>query len=172
MNVRDRAPGYDQAAIRTLRERRHGALDLADVPHIDRAQLDAERRRRRLDYAELSRSSRDGGFSNDRHPRDSGRNLFEQLQPFRSDTVFEHNKTGGIAARPRQAFGVARADRVSDSREYDWNAAGRLQQWCESRAGNRQDDVGREGDQFRRVFANSAGIGTAPANIDADVAAI
>jgi hypothetical protein len=28
-------------------------------------------------------------------------NLFEQLQPFRSSAVFEHDKTGGIAARPR-----------------------------------------------------------------------
>src|SRR5262245_41962713 len=35
-----------------------------------------------------------------------------------------------------------------------------------------QDDVGREGDQFRRVFANSVGIGNAPTGIDADVAAV
>src|SRR5262249_16687489 len=142
------------------------------IAHIDRAHLHAKRRRRGLDYAELARSGRDGRFSKDRRSRHTGCNLFEQLQPFRSDAVFEYEKTGGIAAPPPQAIDVAGADGIADIREYDRNGAGRLQQWWESPAGMRPDDVGREGDQFRRVFANSVGIGNAPAGIDADVAAV
>ena len=35
-----------------------------------------------------------------------------------------------------------------------------------------QDDVRRERDQFRRVFANAVGIARAPANVDPHVAAV
>src|SRR5262249_55783823 len=44
--------------------------------------------------------------------------------------------------------------------------------WCDRGAGIRQDDVRRERDQFRRVFAHSVGIGGAPAGVDTDVAAV
>src|SRR5262249_684203 len=66
----------------------------------------------------------------------------------------------------------AGADRIGDAREYDRHSAGRLQEWCDRGAGIRQDDVRRERDQFRRVFANSVGIGDTPAGVDADVAAV
>ena len=112
MKYRRRAPRHDQAAIRTLRERRDGALNLAGIARIDRAQLNAQRRRRGLDHAELGGPGRDGRFSKDHRPCHAGRNLLEQLQPFRSDAVFPHEKTGGIAARPCQAIDVARADEV------------------------------------------------------------
>src|SRR5262245_30373126 len=172
MKYRPRAHGHYQAAIRPLRERRDRPLDLAGIAHVDCAQLYAQGRRRSLDYAELTRSGRNGRFSNDRDPRHAGRNLFEQLQPFRSDAVFEHDKSGGIAARPREAIDVTGTDRVGNSREHDGNAARRLQQGGDSGAGIRQDDVRAERDQFRRVFANSVGVGDAPAAIDADVAAV
>jgi hypothetical protein len=42
MNNRRRAPGHDQAAIRTPRERRGRALDLAGIAHIDWAQLNVK----------------------------------------------------------------------------------------------------------------------------------
>src|SRR5262249_40090721 len=53
-----------------------------------------------------------------RQCNDAGRNLLEQLQPFRRDAVFPNEKTGGIAARPCQAIDVARRDRIGDGREY------------------------------------------------------
>src|SRR5262249_1630416 len=72
MNYRSRATGHDQAAVRTLRERRDGALDLAGIAHIGHAQVHAEGRRRSLDDAELARSGRDGRVSKDRSPRHVG----------------------------------------------------------------------------------------------------
>jgi hypothetical protein len=45
MNLRPSARRHDQAAIRSARECTDAALDLADVAHIDRAQLNPERRR-------------------------------------------------------------------------------------------------------------------------------
>src|SRR6516165_1586007 len=87
--------------------------------------------------------------------------------------LYSHTKKPvAFAARPCQAIDVARADRIGDACEYDRHSAGRLQQWCDRGAGICQDDVRRERDQFRRVFANSVGIGDAPAGVDADVAAV
>ena len=96
MKYRPRAPGHDQAAIRTLRERRNGALDLARIPQVDRTQLYAKCRRDGLNYAELGGSGRYSRFAKDRRPRHAGRDLFKQFQPFSGDAVFPHEKTGAL----------------------------------------------------------------------------
>jgi hypothetical protein len=54
MTLRYRAGRDDQAAIRGAREGREGAFDLAGIAHVDRGQLDAERRCHGLDCAELA----------------------------------------------------------------------------------------------------------------------
>src|SRR6516162_8816795 len=69
-----------------------------------------------------------GTIAKHRHPLHSGRNLFEQLQPFPSQAVFERHETGGIAAWPRQTIDEAGADRIDDLREHDRHGARRLQQ--------------------------------------------
>ena len=62
--------------------------------------------------------------------------------------------------------------RIGDDREYDRHGAGRLQQRPHGRAAMSQNDVRRERDQFRRVFANVVGIGRGPACIDLHVTAM
>jgi hypothetical protein len=42
-----------------------------------------------LDGAELANSSGYGGIPKHRRPRNAGRDLFEQFEPFRTNTVFE-----------------------------------------------------------------------------------
>ena len=66
MQRRRRARRHDQAAIRRAREGRDGALDLAGVAHVDRADLDPERRRHGLDDAELADPGGCGGIAKDR----------------------------------------------------------------------------------------------------------
>ena len=112
-----------------------------------------------------------GGIPKDRHARHARRDLFEQLQPFAADAVFEIHETGGVAARPRQTVDVAGADRIEDDREHDRDGAGRLQQRPQGRRATGQDDVGRERGQFRRLSANFGGIGRGPAGVDLQVAA-
>ena len=86
--------------------------------------------------------------------------------------LYSHTRNPvAIAARPRQAVDVAGADRVGDSRKHNRNGAGRLRQRCKSGAGIRQDDVRREGQQFRHVLAIAVGIACGPARVDAHVAA-
>ena len=78
-------------------------------------------------------------------------------------------KSGGVAARPRQAFDEAGADRIGDDREHDRHRAGRLQQRPHGRAARGQDHVRRERGQFRRVFANVVGAACGPAIVDPHV---
>ena len=103
-------------------------------------------------------------IAKDRHARHARRDLLEQLQPFPAHAVFERGEAGGVAARPRQALDEAGADRIGDWHEHDRHGAGRLLQRPHGRAASGQDDVRRERDQFRRVFANAVGIARAPAD--------
>src|SRR4029077_11598541 len=77
MNLRQRAPCHDYAAIRGVRECSDGALDLADVAHVDRADLDPNRRRRGLDGAPLANPGGYSGIANDCRSRRAGRDLLE-----------------------------------------------------------------------------------------------
>ena len=71
------------------------------------------------------------------------------------------HKPGGIAARPRQALDEAGADRIDDPT----NTIGTVRVACSNGptvgAASGQDDVRRERDQFRRVFAKVVGIAAA-----------
>src|SRR5262245_38933857 len=96
MNHRQHASRHDQAAIRGTRKGRDSALDLTGVAHVDRANVHSERRRHRLGGAELADSLRQGGVSKDRDTRHARRDLLEQLQPFRADTVFKIDKSRAL----------------------------------------------------------------------------
>ena len=56
MKPRGRARRHDQAAIRSAREGRDGALDLAGVAHVDRVDLHPQRWRHGLDDGKLAGS--------------------------------------------------------------------------------------------------------------------
>jgi hypothetical protein len=159
-------PPFDPA-----RECNDRALDLAGVAHIDRAQLHPERRRHRLERAQLPAPGGYRGIPKDGRSRHAWRNLLEQFQPFPAHAVFEQSKTGGIAARPRQALDEAGADRVDHIDEHDRDGVGRLFQRRHARAARRQNDVRRECDQFHGVSATAYGIVRAPAVVDPHVAA-
>jgi len=77
MHRRCRAPGHDQTSIRSLRERRDLALDLARIAHVDRAHIHAQRRRHDLDCAELARPGRYRRFAKDRRVLHVRCNFFE-----------------------------------------------------------------------------------------------
>ena len=171
MNRRYRSPHNNQTAIAGGRECRDGTLDPRRVPHTDRANLHPERRRRDLYDAELGGASRYRGIPKNRHAGDFWRDLLQKLQPLRSDTIFAHHESGGVTTRSREAFDEAGGDRVADDREYHWDDTGRLQQRSNSRSTMRQDDIGRERGQFRRVSANFVGLAGGPARLNPRVAA-
>jgi len=50
-------------------------------------------------------------------PSHARRDLPEQTQPFSAQRALSHDKTGGVAARPREACDEATADRIGNNRE-------------------------------------------------------
>src|SRR5262249_39698720 len=91
------------------------------------------------------------------------------LQPFTAKAVFKRGKAGGVAARLREAIDKACADRVSDQREHDWHAAGRLQQRCYGACARRHNNVRCKHGQLCRVFAELVGVAHPPPIFDLEV---
>src|SRR6516165_12223291 len=56
-------------------------------------------------------------------PRDPGRGLFEQLEPFSDNRRVPGAETRDIAARPSKARHQASPDRIGDDYENDWYRA-------------------------------------------------
>src|SRR5215468_883627 len=109
MSRRQVACSYYQATVGTRRERRDGAIDLAGVLHIDRAQFYPKRRRQGLNCPELRGSSRYSRVSKNCRSRRARCNLFEQLQPFPADGIFKGSKASDVTTWLRQALDIAGA---------------------------------------------------------------
>src|SRR6516165_5300600 len=99
-----------------------GALDRIGVAYVDRTQLHPERWCHGLDRAELASTRGAGWVTEHRYATDARRDLFEQLQPFSTQAVFEIGEPGDIAARPREALHETGTDRVHLIDEHDRHA--------------------------------------------------
>jgi hypothetical protein len=98
--------------------------------------------------------------------------LLEQFQPFSAHAVFEQHEAGDIAAGPRQVVDEARADRIGDVGEHDRDGAGNPLKCRHALRATGQDDIRRERDQFRRIFAFQLDIIRPPADVNLHVAAV
>ena len=152
------------------RERRDFALDFASIGDPDRLQLHAQCLRHRLDNGPLSNPSR-ARLAQDAHARHPWRDFLEQFEPFPTQDVFELDKAGRIAARPRQALNKAVADRIDSLGEHDRHGAARLLQRPRGPADAGQDHVRAKRDQFHRIPAQARVVAHAPAGVDPHVAA-
>src|SRR5262249_61643990 len=103
---------------------RDGALDLAGIAHVDRVR--SERRSRSLDDRKLAGAGSERGIAQDRYSRDVWRDLLEQLQPFRAQTVFIIHEPSDVSARSRQVVDEAGADWIAGNREHNRHRASRL----------------------------------------------
>src|SRR5437764_196713 len=126
---------HNQSAIRGPRKCLDRGFDLGCVEGIDRAKLHPEGLSYRLDDSELANPGASRGIANDRHPGHVVRDLFEQLEPFCAQAVFECGETGHIAARMRQALDQPAAPTSAmNSRRlillpHQRGQAGRRRQW-------------------------------------------
>src|SRR5262245_65626628 len=82
MNHRQRAPRQDHAAVRGAREGRNSAFDLAGIEHVDRTQLNAERRRHGLERAPLAGPRGYGSIPNDGRSRHARRDSLNSSNHF------------------------------------------------------------------------------------------
>src|SRR5262249_52488767 len=166
-----RGPHHDQSAVRGTRQRRNAAFDLIGAAHPDRGHLQAERWSHSLDRGKPSGAGRHGRIADDGDPTYARRDLLEKLEPLPAHAEFRRGETRGVPARPRETLHPAAADRIDGRDEHDWHSAAHLLQRANDRARGGNDDIRRECDQFRRVFAEAIQIARTPAVFDAHIAA-
>src|SRR3954469_23543991 len=94
MTLRRGTRRHDQTSIRSAREGRDGALDLAGVTDVDREHLHPDRWRHGLNDAELGGAGGWAGIPKYSHARHAWRDLLEKRQPFSAQAVFEKHETG------------------------------------------------------------------------------
>src|SRR5262249_55093167 len=114
MHCRLGAPRHDQTVFRSARESVDATLDLTPLAHADPGELRAQRRSHRLNGREEAGSVGSASFPKDRNALHPGRDLLEQLEPFRADAELEQGKSSDVAAWPPQALDKAGADRITD----------------------------------------------------------
>ena len=142
------------------------------VAHIDRRHLHPQRRRHGLDCGELTEPGGNGGVPKDGRACHAWHNLFEQLQPFCAETVFEREEARGVAAWPRQAGDESSADRIRDDHEYDRHGVvAPCSSAPRSLAALGEDHLRRECDHFRCVLASGGNV-RAKTEVELDIAAI
>jgi hypothetical protein len=72
---RERARRHDHSVARRADERRDVALDVSGVSHAERHELDAQRRRDRLEHGKLGNCGREAGLAQYRNARHVWGNL-------------------------------------------------------------------------------------------------
>ena len=125
----ERARQQYQAAVWLCYECLDGALDAFCVARRMGLDLDSEGWRSRFNRRDVSGRSRLLGIVKDRDASDVWSNLLEQFQPFQGDGVLEEGKAGYVAARPRQAFNQAKADRIGHLGKHHRDGPGLPMQW-------------------------------------------
>src|SRR5919108_366829 len=98
-----------------------------------------------------------------------GCDLFEQLQPFCADSIFEILKAGRIASRSRQICNKTTANRISNGYKHERNRACFLLQRANTKAAGCKDDVRSERDQFRGMSANARGLASSPSDLNIEI---
>ena len=98
------------------------------------------------------------------------RNFPKQLGPLPGQTVLKLHKAGGVSARMSQAVDKPRADRIRNVNEDHGNAAREFEHGRNRDAAARNDDVGSEGDQLRRISLDALGVTPTVADFEAHIA--
>lgn len=105
-------------------------------------------------------------------PFDPRRNLLEYLQPLVGHRWRHGDETSDIAARARNARYETAANRICNLNEHDRGSA-RLLQQCRGRGRvYRKNKFGLQPDEFFRESSHRLNIGSGPARLDPDIAAL
>src|SRR5262245_7233904 len=134
--------------------------------------LDAKPRRHSLDSAPHPGKSLEGRIRNTCHPLETGRNLFQQLQPFPPDFRFECAEAGNVGAWPGETLHCPSAHRVDNRNKDHRDCARGFIQGCERRCTVSQDDVWFQRHQFRYEGSRSARVTRAPSILHRNIAAL
>ena len=139
---------------------------------VDRAYIYSKWLCRGPDGTELSNPGRISRVTKHSHSCYIWSNLLEKLQPFRTQTVFKQHKARGVATWAGQRIDEASAHWIGNGHEHDWQRASGPLQRRHSLGSDAQNDIRRNRDQLRRVFAVPLDIVLAPADVEPNIAAV
>jgi hypothetical protein len=134
--------------------------------------LDAKPRRHGLDCAPHPGKSSEGRIRDTCHPLETGRNLFQQLQPFPPDFRFECAEAGNVGAWPGETLHCPSAHRVDNRNKHHRDGARGFIQGCERGCTVNQDDVWFQRNQFRCEGSRPARVSRAPSIFHRNIAAL
>jgi len=153
----DRMRQNDQAAARLDRQCRNHSLDISDVPHFGRNHRRPELSPRHFGCAQIGRMHRYIRVQQYHRPRNVGRILFEHFEPLSPHLRLKVREPCEVAARVRETFDKAAADRVGDLHEYARHGTGRLAQRRQRRISLDKDKIRRKRDQVPYISAHALG---------------
>ena len=163
----------DQAASRLARLGGDGFLDRRVVVHRSKRHRHPEGRGGGLDRAVEQWGVRRGvRVEDDGDPRDTRRDLLEQLEPFSHQRRVVGAEPRDVAAGSREALNKAQPDGIGHEYENDRYRARLLPQRRDRRRGACENCVRRQADQFCRIGLEESRIARGKAVVDPDILAL
>ena len=160
----------DQTAARLARLGGDGFFNRRVVVHRSKRHCHPEGRGGGLDRAVEQWGVRRGvRVEDDGDPRDTWRDLLEQLEPFSHHRRVNGAEPGDVAAGPREALNKAQPDGIAHEYENDRYRARLLLQRRDRRRGACENCVRRQADQFCRIGLEESWIARGKAVVDPDI---
>jgi hypothetical protein len=157
ISVNERIRVADQAVSAGCGKPADDGIDVARVLEFELNGLDAERgggRQERLQVLGAA-AGRDRPVEQVAHLRHPGHGFFQQFDPLASERGHRVGEPRHVATGPRQVLDEAVADRIGDDSKDNRHPACCLQQRADRRGARRQNDIGRQRDQFDSMPTDS-----------------
>src|SRR5215813_14171073 len=157
--------GSDIKRLRATFERFEGGRDILRSPNFESNNIEANRAGRGLSFAHFQHRGGIAGIGHDRQMAQTGDNLAQEFEPLAGKIGGLGRQAGDVAARSRQAWYEAGADRIVRRREHDRDNRCHLL-CCKHRPSHRYDHIDLESDELSGNLAEALGTSLRPTILD------
>src|SRR6516165_9593826 len=157
--------GSNIKRLRATLERFEGGRDILRSPNFESNNIEANRAGRGLSFAHFQHRGGIVGIGHDRQMAQTGDNLAQEFEPLAGKIGGLGRQAGDVAARSRQAWYEAGADRIVRRREHDRDNRCYLL-CCKHRPSHRYDHIDLESDELSGNLAEALGIPLRPTILD------
>src|SRR5215831_13874294 len=157
--------GSNIKRLRATLERFEGGRDILHSPNFESNNIEANRAGCGLSFAHFQHRGGIAGIGHDRQMAQTGDNLAQEFEPLAGKIGGLGRQAGDVAARSRQAWYEAGADRIVRRREHDRDNRCHLL-CCEHRPSHRYDHIDLESDKLGGNLAKALGTPLRPTILD------
>src|SRR6516165_1525467 len=157
--------GSNIKRLRATLARFEGGRDILRSPNFESNNIEANRAGRGLSFAHFQHRGGIAGIGHDRQMAQTGDNLAQEFEPFAGKIGGLGRQAGDVAARSRQAWYEAGADRIVRRREHDRDNRCHLL-CCKHRPSHRYDHIDLESDELSGNLAEALGTSLRPTILD------